>query len=730
MLKIFFIGLLLLYYWYFYFSFSTAAPQPASGSPSAPQEYNATFVSSGKNQFQIFVNGVLSWQYTFPLFSYVTDDDRIVQRDACYDIQDGRSVPAKGQRLYDYLKDHLEFDDPMTFQENSSHTVQQGDVFYFTCENERIKSFNMCRSGEIFSRGRCQPISACTNRPDGTRLPSAVVTDYIECKNGREFLKHCKAGSFFHHDRCTPKMSVEHYCKFYEQKPFKLDEHTRIVCENGKPVYTVCKPGTQFFDKEYCEPTDCVGKPDATRLPLPQRHVDPFHFIPGYKVCQFERVDEIVECPASWNDRKSEAGDNLTFLPMVFDGQKCSIPAFGTNVFSDDPDITVPIYEFTKHVQNWERSHRYDTAAGYTWDGKSRKLKHMPLDQRIGKRFKPESACQPQEKLPIYEQPSQYYDCDQNVVVDCPNDYFFNDLKCIVKPKNAFTHKELPLFKFKPLNFDDSIVPWDYSSEPTVQCQDPESKYIDLYNICSHPDCENYAFLSMIPDLALLLPQEQKAKCKFYKKEKILRKEPVNFNYSFWDQTVLRNDATENCVPNTNISTGNFVWDKTIFKTCDKNQPFIFCPSKQERGIIHTPDGYACAPPPENVVIFDSTDWTPFAQGEVRKIIPLYWDGTPQQIRLNKNNKPVDLPQGGYVVGTDIKINLHVYRPVILQFRYRVSYPPNIAFQYDENNHVRVRSSLPGTAFLTRADKATAKKVAFPKYSVDKYVPDFSESHN
>lgn len=743
MFQVFSATLLLVYFWYFFsFSFRTV-PKPTTAAPTNPPTYNAKFIKLHNriNKFQFMLNNVILWEHDFSdEKSYmVRSSGDIIQKDDCFYVPPGKKIPATGQLLYEYLKKNPELKDELSFRENSPYTVQKGGVFYFKCRNKKIHELHICPSGTVFQKSTCMPVSSCTGKQDGTLIPDPTNSShYFECKNGREFPGYCGSSQFFYHDRCIPRNELAHFCKFHTYvKPFVLeDEITQVQCLNSKPVYTRCSTGWKFFEHDYCEPTICVGKPDGTKLALPDRTLGEFNFSPGYTTCYADKVGETVTCPQIW-DPLSTKGDNLTHLPMVFDGRVCTVPSFCENVFSPDPYTIVPVHEFTKDVRNWGKSELYDSVAGYMCEGKGRKrLAKVSPFARINKRFKQEPACRPGylTKLPIYEKPDSYYDCDQNKEVTCPSSHFFNGTACIRIPENAFAYRNISLFQFDPLNIESWIHSWNYAKPDKMTCRAPESVHISLYDICSHPDCVPYDFLTMIPDLAILLPPttSEKSRCKFDENAKLLQKEAVDFKYRFWEQRAIQDelDATEYCTPGQKLKTGNFIFDSTVYATCDETQPFLFCPSVHTNKIISAGSEYACGAPDSNIILFDDTNPpTHFAEGEVKRILPIDWNGT-DRFKLTANARDFEnLPQEGYTVDQTAKVILEVTRPVHLELRYRVTHPPHIAFKYNNYNEQMILHGQKGKGFLVKRGDFTEKELTFPRYHSNTFVTTFKKIH-
>lgn len=737
----------LIYFWYFYHFSSKPVPRPSSTTaPENPPRFEMIFVAVKHHLFRFFDRGYLYWEHIFKDDAYLVQahSEKIIQRDACYHYPKRTLIAATGLALYQYLKQHPEFQKDLAFQEDSDYTAQHGDVFYFTCFQRRIEALDMCPSGHIFQNQVCVPISSCTGKADFTHLPvHADPTKYIECKNGREFMKSCPPDTLFYHDQCIPPDDFALKCRLSNTVvPYKLDKTTLFECRDYQPVYTTCSPGTQMIDSLVCEPDLCVGRPDHAKLGLPMRTLGPFRFAPGYYECLNGKLWQTVECPTTWDPMLTQ-GDNLTHLPMVFDGQRCAVPSFGVNVTSDDPDVLVPIHEFTKDVQNWKQAPYYDQTVGYQQTPTGRKRKQVDPGQRIGKHFKVESACDVTSPifLPIYGRPAEYYNCVDQQVVPCPAQHYFTGSACQKEPPHAFKYKGVPLFHFDHLNDEGWIRPWEYLDKKQYMkgCHSNEDVYLRLYNICSHPDCVPYAFLFMVPHLTLFLPVREQAACTYDPVDRHIKKKTVTLNYTFWEQKILPAEVKQpdTCTVGQTLKTGHFVWDTTIYATCDVQHPFVFCPSPHTRQLVWSERQYACSPPAGNTIRHTNTkEWTQYTDNEVKRILPPVWDQSPYLFQPNRRHKQhLPLPETGYDLPPG-RLNLRVNRPVDLELRYRVTHPPNVAFQYDDQNLRHALNPVPPDTlakpkgFLMKMEKFVESALTFPTYTPQELVNHFDSDYH
>lgn len=762
MSTIFGLALLLLYFWYFFSYSLPSVPEPLPAVPPnpPPPPFHLIFSKPDNkvNKFQFAVNNLIAWEHEIPdekTYMIRTSGD-VVRKDVCYYVPNGHAIPATGRVLYDYLKQKPDWRNrsSSSFAENSPYTVQRGNVFYFTCRNSKIHEVGMCPSGTVFGKGRCIPVSSCTGKPDGTLIADPEsTTHYFECKNQREFQHYCGKDKFFYRDRCIPRDELAHFCKFHTSvEPFVIDDEgtTRVQCVDSKPVYTRCSPGFRFFERDRCESTRCVGKPDGTKLPLPDRTVGDFRFSPGYAICHADKVrDDPVTCPQIW-DPLSSRGDDLTHLPMVFDGRgTCAVPSFCDNVFAEDPGAIVPVHEFTKDVRNWKMSELYDSRAGYVCEAGRKRRVAVPGPARINKRFRTEDGCRSSNsgKLPVSGNSTLYYDCALAKETACPPNEFFQGFDCVRKPfeenEKVFTYRDVPLFRFEPLNVESWITPWNYGGVFTDQCRAPESVALPLHKLCSHPDCVPYDFLSMIPDLALFLPPPSpttdRFKCRYDETNRKLRREPVpeDVRYRFWEQRIVREEeeeeeaatTPERCTPGQKLKTGNYIYDSTVYATCDATQPFLFCPSAHTDRIFPVESHYACETLVSNLVEFsDLNPATHFADNEVKRILPVDWNGT-DRFKLSATKPFEDLPEEGYELDPNLKnVTLEVTRPVRLELRFRVTHPPHVAFEYEEDAR-RVRHDRKGKGFLVKRNDFTDKPLDFPRYRAVPFVDDLKATH-
>ncbi|GFT14704.1 uncharacterized protein NPIL_137141 [Nephila pilipes] len=576
----------------------------------------------------------------------------------------------------------------------------------------------MCPPGHFFHHTQCQPIDRCVGQPDGMRFSDPYdIHHYHECLQEKAVRHSCPPNTLFLHDQCRDTNDVSLYCQFHTE-PKILDPNTLLVCRQGQAVFETCPPGFRYFDSPTCESEACVGQPNHQLVPLPKVQQGPLTYFPGYMQCQDNKVANVVVCPDSW-DPYSSAGDNLTHLPQVFDGRSCTIPEFCTNVESDDPLVTVPVHEFTKHVRNWKYSDRFDAVTGIQCQGNKRKRVSMSPGERIhSKRLKPESACDGTvSKVVISNTPESYFDCNTQTVEACAPKHFFDGVDCHPLIENSHTFNGIGLFQLDSLRIDNWMGAWDYSKTPSAQpCTDPESEYLETYNVCSHPDCTMYPFLTQIPFSVKLKGGSQ---CTFRSTDRRLVKQPTTLPILFWAQREVEQEPTnEPCEPGQHLQTGHFVFDRTIYATCDESQPFVFCPSSDTKGIEKVEGKrWACEPPllppssiipPNSIVIF--------AAHEVKNLYPT----APPPNRVGINKIYTDVPQTGLCPTSGFQLET-LDQSVAVEYAHRVTYPPDVVWNEDGGKVSRL-----GGGYLVKLQDFTKKPINLPMHNIKYAVSDFA----
>ncbi|GFT75861.1 uncharacterized protein NPIL_18851 [Nephila pilipes] len=626
---------------------SSSVSKPQASLHPTPPAPSPRLISRG-NVFQFSANSAMQWEAPLPNH-YSIRNQQFTFQDACHGQRDGRLVPATGPALYDYLeKDKLvSFPQLSSFEFNALSTLQHKQVYYFSCRQGKIQNLHMCPPGHFFHHTQCQPIDRCVGQPDGMRFSDPYdIHHYHECLQEKAVRHSCPPNTLFLHDQCRDTNDVSLYCQFHTE-PKILDPNTLLVCRQGQAVFETCPPGFRYFDSPTCESEACVGQPNHQLVPMPKVQQGPLTYFPGYMQCQDNKVANVVVCPDSW-DPYSSAGDNLTHLPQVFDGRSCTIPEFCTNVESDDPLVTVPVHEFTKHVRNWKYSDRFDAVTGIQCQGNKRKRVSMSPGERIhSKRLKPESAC-------------------------------------------------------------------DGTVSKVVISNTPEFILIATHR--RHPDCTLYPFLSQIPFSVKLKGGSQ---CTFRSTDRRLVKQLTTLPILYWAQREVEQEPTdEPCESGQHLQTGHFVFDRTIYATCDESQPFVFCPSSDTK-CIEKVEGkrWACELPllppssiipPHSIVIF--------AAHEVKNLYPT----APPPIRVGINKIFTDVPQTGLCPTSAFQLET-LDQSVAVEYAHRVTYPPDVV--WNENGG---KVSRLGGGYLAKLQDFTKKHINLPMHNIKYVVSDFA----
>lgn len=703
-LKAILLAFFLLYFFYLTHSDTVSVHKPSSvlipsGSVDTPQltTLGSTLLYS--------VKSLGRWETRLP-DEFTLQNEKIVPIDACHGQPDGTRLLATGKALYEHIRNYqLEMGQP-SFESNTDTHFQDKRVFYFTCQHSRIDSVHMCPPGQVFVGDQCQPVDRCTGEENGKRFANVYdVQSFFECEHEKLVAKSCPPHTVFLYDQCVDTTRSSLYCQFHTL-PIVLDPQTLLKCVEGRVVYETCPPGYRYFEQPVCQLDACAGKPDGTRLPMPLEHRGPFVFSPGSLVCRQDQIESTQPCPESWD--LWQGRDGLTHLPQVYDGSHCTVPTFCDNVQSDDPDILVPAFEFSKHVQNWKRSDVLDRLSGYECRQGKRKRVDLDPGMRISKQFKRESACDgTAAKVPVSGRNEAYYDCPSQTVESCPPNHYFDAVECVPRIPHAFQFQGLDFFRMDTLREDNWMEPWGYDLSPrATPCTDPESEYMETYNLCSHPDCTLYPFLSMI---SFKLTLRDGSQCVFREHDRRLEKRPTQERYRYWSQSP--GDGIDACDPGKNIRTGNFVWDSVLYMTCDDSQPFVFCPSSETTAVEKVAGKkYACITdlmrtiPPHTKI--------QFAKNEVQKLVA----DTPTIVSIK--GVSVTVPSTGYEISDAFELKT-VLESINVEYQHRVTHPADVVLQ--ENPRV----SNFGGGFLMKLKDFTLKPLKFPTYNIKERVEDF-----
>lgn len=743
---------LLLYFWYMTGSFQTSAQQREPTSPLDTTEPDNSY------RFHQTKNGIActfnhhTWHTSIP-DGYVFRPWELRRPDPCSTVNDHGKVLATGRVLYEYLKNKSLLLLPQTqqntaFEIDASTAFQDRRVFYFECMNHEIFQLHQCPPHHVFRNKDCLPVSVCLDQPNGNRFPDpSSRLSYFECIDSKLVRKQCSSDTIFEYDRCKDA-DVQYFCHHNAYQ--LLNRNTLLVCHNGRATFETCPPGLFYFphqslnEKPVCEWDWCSGASDGEKRPLPVKIENGLTYTPGYAVCRRERVETIVHCPWEWDAYLADV--RLPTTPTVFEPslQDCTIPKFCENVRPRNSSTNmVPANKWGKIAPQWKYSTLADEVTGCACDSSNRAPNFiaLPPGKKIGPRMTVVDACTSQTnlKVPISDDVGKYYDCALQRVVACshPNE-FFDGEKCKARDPAAFSEHGIDLFKVSndTLDKDLWIKAWDYfpdidKSVVKSLCTSPYV-YNWTYNICSHPDCQLYPFLSQI-DFSIGL--RDGSTCRFddasggiINQRRLIEKRPPenDLKYAYWSQQPTHDEENrqEECREGDNIRSGNLFFDRTIYATCREDQPFVFCPSPKTRGIEFVDGLFTCQ-------FDDSLMTTTMQPRETRKFFRYelfqLTSNTTTTVNINRAlvtvnaNVPFDMtpyndnsqPYETTIVTTDSIITLH--------YQYRVSHPPhgvrlkNGGFKKYKKNY----------AFLMKYKAATEKSLNFPRYTFTALLPVF-----
>lgn len=733
-----FVFIAFVYYVYFFLYprnlYNIARPPGTPDDP--PAKLQASVESIHVDTLAIFQDQD-EWKQTFQA-PYMAENDRVYVIDECYNQPDHSHVLAKGKSLYDYMKnDKLDGSSKGSVPNHVKDIIQDPSrVFYFQCMKNRIDSLHVCQPGSAFDSQKCTPVNPCTSQ----KYPGAIADAsdsqfFFWCDGkGKADRQKCPDGTSFLHDSCRQINNFQTFCKSNPKTGYlKLDDLNWIECDSaGHPEMFKCPPETVLIGPAQCQSNACRGRNDGDRVAMPVDPTSyfPFRFSPGFYECQDGQINKTVYCSDEKWDTFNTKGEDVTSLPRVFDGKKCSDPELCENVvLNSSSDYIVPSHHFTKYVNNWESSMFFDEVVGYRCVN-HKKQKIVAPPGKFIKFHKFEWACSEPNvtKVVVGEQHDSYYDCSTKQVVKCGLEEFFDARKC--QKLHPFHHKfeNVGIFRLDNLaTHDDWLIPWDYSQKahpyskpPKPPCTSPESEYLHGYNICSHPDCAKYAqvlFFSGIWDFPIIA--EDGKTC--FRSNELLKKSKettVKTGFDFWNQRgepeigthTKPKPLTEGCTFGKKVESGYFQRDSTLYMTCDLKQPFVFCPSVRTEGIVNVEGVYACVPPKETIL--QPGIVAKFAKNTCEKIIPLdinttvFFDG----------NKAVPYPLNftAFPMPANKAFTLEVTKPVKLIYSRRLTYPPNV---WEENRTLH-KVTPKNYNYVMRLSTWTNKALTFPTHKV------------
>ena len=514
---------------------------------------------------------------------------QISEKDDCFG-KTGK-VAAKGKYLFDYIQHHDLIDSSNT--NAHSEFSENLNLFYFKCKDEKIESLHKCPPGHIFDDTDCKFNDVCRDKLDDyTYAHPSDNTKYYKCHQKMSVEKQCPAKQIFQFDACK---SPDNICEV-ERDGYRVQysKYTYGECIGGKMEMKTCMDGYHFYEGK-CEYEKCFGK-DNELVPFHETKHGIFSLTYKYGKCVNGKLKEQLRCPNNWNTFNVNGAD-VSHLPQVFENGKCRDPQLCKNVKIIDKDAVVPAFNYRKHLATWTTSALFDRAVGYNCNSNGDLQKvHVPDDSLvIG--FKIKNACSAEMTKVPTTRPSEYYDCTDNSVKTCQSNEFFDGSACSTKNPRAFRfNNHLDVFQFENLNYNNWMRARPSKPISYIPTCDADEVYVKERNLCVHPNCKQFLFIS---ELRKPIKLDQTYQCVYDIRRKIKKERyynPKGLALHFWQQT-LGDDSMQSCTVGNKLSTGNFVMDSTVYATCLENQPFVFCPSNATDGIFQVSrDLYACKP--------------------------------------------------------------------------------------------------------------------------------------
>ena len=746
MLSLRFVALvfILLYFWYMTGSHQATVTAPVTQLDDKQPDRLYMFMTTQHNYQCTFNNR--TWSTDMPDGYYNKNNPwEIKRKDPCFAIGDHGKVLATGTMLYEYLKnERLQSSQRDPVEIDADTVFQDRNVFYFECLHGEIFKLHQCPTGQIFKHRDCQPVSVCLNQPDGTIFPDPLdPLSYYQCVGSQLKRKQCAVDTFFEHDRCK-ETDVQHFCR---HNAFQmLDERTLLMCRRGRATFETCPSGFRYFAKTdpldteppVCESDQCVGITDGQKISLFTKKEYNLAYSPGFMTCQNDRVRDTVTCPQHWD---TSLTDHQLPLPQVFDAtlQACTVPQFCENVQPLDSDTIVPVREWTRFLPEWKYSSHVDRVIGYKCVSGLRTRSPVPPGHWIGRHMKTESACQDSTVtvVPISNDATRYFDCATNTVKVCGQDEFFNCEACQGNSQYAFSigppSQQMDLFQFDNLDKDVWMKSWDYLTLPVndtlkIHCSG-NYIYNELYHICSHKDCKMYPFLSQIN---FFIGLQDGSTCEYDTSRRYLEKIPPvnNTTYIYWSQRMIHDAMSsdgEPCREGEHIDSGHIAFDKTIYATCDPQQPFVFCPSPLSTGIEKLNGIFTCKSTTSiGTTIIPPGEKRSFSRKELFQIT----SSTTTSIKINNQTKflqaniPFDLTQFNLDVSQYTIFLETTTESITVHYQFRVSHPPNITRTYTtDGKYQGVKTGSDGSGYIMKIGKFTTKPLDFPRYTLKSLLP-------
>lgn len=533
-----------------------------------------------------------TWQ--FSLFThYYWKDGKIIEKDSCFNVPNNSNVKAEGKILFDYIQSHHLITDHQIGNVSRNKVFHSNRLFYFKCNHNRIQSLHSCPAGTLLNDLiQCEKIHTCTGKPDNYKYPDEhSIFKYFTCLDEKTHHQSCPPGEIFEFDQC---IVPENLCQVRSDGFLKdIDRTSFLNCRNGKALLHHCPPYTYALNG-VCENEVCENK--LNHLVAIPKDNGTFEYASQYGQCKNGRLEQTFECPTTWDHWDTDV--QILHLPQVFDENthSCTKPVLCKNVQITDPKVIVPQYAYAKYLKNWGLSQMFDLITGYTCDSHGNKIQ---VDVSPGELIINFQRTKIQSKMarqiPVKDS-RQYFDVLKDTLENCPPHTFFDGLECKPKIPNAFTFRHLDIFKLDGLHINGWLHPnlAEYVAKP-FSCSG-DYRPMDSVQACVHKDCTKYQFLHQLKG-SIKLDDEYECYRNRDNIEKHKYVNPYNLKLDFWNQRLTTDKNVQSiCTFGTNIKTGNFILDSTIYMTCNTQQPFVFCPSKLTERIELVANTYACLP--------------------------------------------------------------------------------------------------------------------------------------
>lgn len=666
-----------------------------------------------KNNSIVFSSLGKTWNV--PLTSdFFWTGDQIAEKDDCFGKTD--KVAARGKHLFDYINHHDLLD--ATSNNVNNEIYQNLNLFYFQCRNEKIDSLHKCPPGHVFEDTDCKFIDTCRDKPDlYTYMHPQSKLKYYECQKGISVEKQCPPQQIFQFDTCKEPHNI---CEVQpDGYRIKLTNHTYGECVRGKMETHTCMEGYHFFEGK-CNYEACFGKHDEF-VPYYKIKNGPFSLNIYYGKCKHGKLAETFRCPGNWDTFNTNV--DISHLPKVFENGNCVEPVLCKNVKLNDPDAVVPAYNYSKYLATWNMSSFFDGTLGFNCNSNDEIQSVAIPEGSLVTGFKIKNACSPtMTKIPV-SRSDAYYDCTDNTVKTCKSNEFFDGSNCKKSNPNAFKFRHLDVFQFDGLGKNNWMKARDTPKSVIrkTQCQTSEL-YIPTKNICVHPECKAFMFIS---ELQKPIKLDNEYQCVWNNRKKTILKtrydNPQNLKLHFWKQS-LRENGYDDCTVGNKLMTGNFVLDSTLYTTCKHNQPFVFCPSSATSGIeMITNDLYACKPKDQVYTqeLEKNVDHN-FYPSEVKHIL------IPENAsyRLNRKDYATEANKEKKLVIplTNTIFSFVCNKPSVLHFKTLVNNPPNTYISNQQIHH----TANPDQHYNIVIDKETDSYLNYSTYrNLKDSLPNF-----